>query len=304
MYCLTYLPFSVPNFLFFCMPVNSLHVAVVKQYNKLFFAFFTLFAADSSQEGIGTMEISRKNKRKMEAKFAKLLMNACKKLKEKQIDFEDFQTFLRSFFPPGECIPRSSNMNEIFEAITRHKLWNYWNYHSLKEIVTVFAADDPDILLWIETYRQDLESYMVTTKLIHHIATVGDSPLEEKQLATADQRYYKKLSCKLKMKFTDQSLKYIDDLWKEVANLYGLPPYVALLHHIQKGCISIVWLIPSHLAPKILSVRVAPPSVDFYRKHAITRVILGDECIYHEEEERHKVPDLATVLLFHSVQNS
>ena len=62
---------------------------------------------------------------------------------------------------------------------------------------------------------------------------------------------------------------------------------MALLDCIHKGCVSIVWLIPSHLAPQIRST--TPLSVDFYRKHEITRVELGEEWIYQEEEEHHKV---------------
>ena len=234
----------------------------------------------------------------MEVKFAVLLMKVCQKLKEKPINFEDFQTFLISCFPPGECIPRSSNINEIFEAITRHQLWNYWNYYPLEGIVQEFAPDDPEITSRIETYRQDLESYKVVTKLIHHIPTVSESPLDEEQLeppAKYDKRYYQTLSIKLKTEFTDHSLKYIDELWKKFANLHGLPPRVALFDSIRKGCVSIVWLIPSRLAPQILSAK--PLSADFCRKHEITRVELGEECIYQEEEEHHKVPDLASVIV-------
>ena len=213
----------------------------------------------------------------MEAKFAVLLTNTCRKLKEKRINFEDLQTFLISCFPPGECIPRSSNINEIFEAITCHQLWDYWNYYPLEGIVQEFAPNDPDITSWIETYRQDLESYKVVTKLIHHIES----------LAKYDKRYYQRVSFKLKTEFTDHTLKYIDDLWNKFSNLHDLPSRVALFDSIREGCVSIVWLIPSHLAPQIRST--TPHSADFYRKHEITRVELGEECIYQENEEHQKV---------------
>ena len=105
----------------------------------------------------------------METKFAMLLMNICRTLKEKLIDVEDFQMFLTGYFP-SECIPNSSNIHEIFEAITRQKLWDYLNYRPLEEIVKRFAADDPEVTSWVETYKQDLKSYKVTTKLINHSA--------------------------------------------------------------------------------------------------------------------------------------
>ena len=229
----------------------------------------------------------------MEAKFAMLLMNTCRKLKEKPINVEDFVMFLTSYmYFTMECISKSSSLHEIFETITRHKLCDYWNYCALEEIVKGFAANDPEMTSWIDTYKQDLKSYKVTTKLIDHIAASDDciasvSPSEKEQPARYDQQYYQQLSLKLKMKFTDRTLVYIDDLWSEYAELYGLPPYVALLDCIHRGCVSIVWVIPSHLAPQIRST--TPLSADFYRKHEITRVELGEECIYQEEEEPHKV---------------
>ena len=248
-----------------------------------------IFAAHSIDEDDGTVGIARKNRRRIDAMFASLLTNVCKKLSKKSLDIEDLRTFLTAYFYTSECIPRSSNINEMFEAVTRHKLWDYWNYHPLEEIVQEFAADDQEIKSWIETYKQDLKSYKVTTKLIDHIADSDssyESPSEEKQLeqpAKYDQRYYRTLSFKLKTKVTDHTLKYIDDLWGKISDLYDLPPRVVILDSIHKGCVSIVWLIPSHLAPKILSA--APHSGDFYRRHEITRVEIDGKCLYQEEEE-------------------
>ena len=55
---------------------------------------------------------------------------------------------------------------------------------------------------------------------------------------------------------------------------------MAILDSIHEGCVLIVWRIPSHIALKILE---APLSSDeFYRKHGITRVEYGGECIYQE----------------------
>ena len=245
--------------------------------------FVLIFAAQFIQKDRGTVDIARGNQQKMKAKFALLFMNTCKKLKERPINVDDLQLFLTAH--SLEYIPKASTMHEIFEAITRHKLCDFWDYHLLEEIVQGFAADDPEVTSWIETYKQDLKSYKVTTKLIDHIAATSADYIptsEEEQPARYDQQYYEKLSFKLKVKFTHHTLNYIDDLWKDCAELYGLPPYVSLLDCIREGCVEIVWLIPFHLAPQIRST--TPLSGSFYHKHEITRVKLGEECIYQEEE--------------------
>ena len=240
------------------------------------------------------VEITRRSRQVIEAKFALLLMRTCRKLRKKPIDFVDLRTFLKKFLPQvRDIIKSSSDINEIFDAIGDHELWDYWNYYPLEKIVeAVDAADDPDISSLIETYKRDLEAYKVTTKLIDLIAAADSESIldtsssEGEQLeqpARDDEHYYQSLSKKLKTKFTHHTLKYIDNLWNECANLYNLPPRVALLDHIRKGCVSIVWLIPSHLVPKIDSA--ASHSSDFYHKHEITRVELGGKCIYQEEEK-------------------
>ena len=240
------------------------------------------------------MEITRRNRQVIEAKFALLLMRTCRKLRKGSINFVDLRTFLKQFLPQlKDIIKSSSDINEIFDAISDHALWNYWNCYPLEKIVeAVDAADDPDISSLIKTYKRDLESYKATTKLIDLItdsdsdSILDTSSSEREQLEQPprdDEHYYQSLSKKLKTKFTHHTLKYIDELWNECADLYNLPPHVALLDRIRKGCVSIVWLIPSHLAPKILSA--APHSGDFYHKHEITRVELGGKCIYQEEEK-------------------
>ena len=249
-----------------------------------------MLTGPSIQENGGTVGIRKINKRKIEVKFASLLTNVRKKLREKQINSEDLGFLAYSIFL-REYISKSSSVNEIFEAMNHHRLWDYWNYYLLEEFILHFATDDPEAKVMMETYRQDLDSYKVTEKIIDHIDSFNETPDEEgqpKQLARYDQQCYQKLSLKIKMNFTDHSLKYIDDLWNRFANLYSLPPRAALLDRIQKGCISIVWLIPPHLVSQIFYT--APPlRGDFYHEHEITRVELNGKCIYDEEEDCHEV---------------
>ena len=214
-----------------------------------------------------------------------LLINVRKKLSEKQINVEDLKFLANGIFQ-GEYISKSSNVNEIFEAMSYHRLWDYWNYYPLEELVQAFAADDSNITSMMEAYRQDLESFKVTNKLIDYIDAMRLTPFERP--ARYDQRYYQALSIKLKTKVTEHTLVYIDNIWNKISDLYDLPPSAALLEHIYEGCVLIVWLIPSHLAPQIRSA-AAPIGAEFYFKHDITKVELDGKCIYETEKERDDV---------------
>jgi len=73
----------------------------------------------------GAIAIARESRRNIKSKFGHLLVLSCRKLREKQINMKDFCLFLEGLFPPGDCIPESSSVDEIFEVISHNKLWDY-----------------------------------------------------------------------------------------------------------------------------------------------------------------------------------
>jgi len=58
-------------------------------------------------------------------------------------------------------------------------------------------------------------------------------------------------------------------------------PPTALLDRISKGCVSIKWLFPSDLIPQLK--KIVEVDTDFFRKHHILKVTVGDQCVYEEE---------------------
>ena len=187
------------------------------------------------------------------------------------------QLYLRASHPE-EDIP---NFSDIYEMFGCKKLWNSWDYLLLQKFVEKFAADDAEIASLFEAYKQDLKTYKVTTKLIDYISVAeSDCKPKERQHKKSGREYYQEFSVKLGETVADRSLEYIDDLWDALVTVYDLPPHVAILDSIRKGCVSVVWRIPSHIAPKIFEA--PPPSEEFYRKHGITRVEYSGESIYQE----------------------
>lgn len=220
-------------------------------------------------------------------------MKSCKKFREKQINIKDFYWFLKNLFPPGDFIHKSSSIDDIFSVMSQNKLWDYWNYSLLQDIVQQFVGDDQEVMSWIETYKTDLLHYKATTKLVDYIdsdpsgddlsSEEGRTEEPEQQPLKYDRRHFHVLSFKREAKFTTHTLQYLDDLWKEFAELYNLSPLVTLLEHVHTG--SIVWLIKPHLADQILRKAPPPHSVDFYCKHQITRVEFDEVCIYPNAKE-------------------
>ena len=122
------------------------------------------------------MGIARTNK--MKGKFATLLKNICKKLKKKRINSVEVNTFLISYFPEAN-IPKSSNMNEIFDTISHQKLWDYENYYPLEQFINGFVANDPHIKQWLKIYKKDLRSCKASAK--QHLYDSSDESTSEEE---------------------------------------------------------------------------------------------------------------------------
>ena len=252
-----------------------------------------MYHTESTQLGSSTQEmeneadnLDRQNYDKIKGKFAGLLTDACERLQKRKINMDGFRLFLVSLFSPGDCIPESSDLPQIFEVITRNGLWDYSHYSPLEQIVEKFAADDEDMKTRIKSYKNDLTGFKASTKILKFIPLVesessfDDSDTEEPKQAKYDRRYYRKLSMKLRERITDHTLVYIESLWESFADCF-LPPLTAMFECVHKGCIVVVWRIPSALVPQIH--QQAPQASDFFKEHQITYVKVGDMIIYEEE---------------------
>ena len=60
-----------------------------------------------------------------------LLTRVCNRLKQKQINVGELCLFTTFYFP-GDWIPHSTDIEDIFKAITRNQFWDYWNYSLLE----------------------------------------------------------------------------------------------------------------------------------------------------------------------------
>ena len=255
----------------------------------LFCALFVLFEGVEQDEAA---EVTDQNKRIIKTKYATLLADVYdrlhNRLQEKRFDIQTFRLFVIAHLPPGDCIPQSENLGEVFEAITRNGLWDFWNYQLLEDIVHRFGGEDKQMEDWIKKYKADLAGFKACKTILKYLSEVesdfdesdSERPAQPKA-AKYDKRYYRKLSLKLKVKVTDASLSYIDDIWKSVSEYLLLPPLSALLDHICMGSITVVWLIPTGLVPRILK-RIHQTG-HFFHHHSITSLVLDGQCIYDEK---------------------
>ena len=212
-------------------------------------------------------------------------MNVCDKLFRIRVDIRQFRLFVIGQFPPGDCIPPlPTSLTEIFEAITRHGLWDYFHYSPLVRIAEKFGGSDSEIKGWVQTYKKDLKAYRLVTTVEEYIEAdleIADPPAKR---AKYDPRYYRPVEWKTE--FIDHTLQYLAEVWELFSARYLVPdsPPTALLDRIRRGCFSVTWLISSGLIPTLIKrVKI---DTGFFKQRRILRLTVGDKCVYEEVTEK------------------
>ena len=223
--------------------------------------------------------------------FANLVRKASSRL-QSIVNIDEFKLFVISLFQPGDCIPDSVKVCEIFCAITKNGLWDFINYYPLKQIIKEFASKDTQMSEWIKQYEEDISGYMLCTKIVDHIGVVTASgfsdidsaeQLEEKP-AKYDKRYYHKLSVKVRAKVTEKSMQYVYELWESLVSNLLLPSLTTILDSVLNDCILVTWLIPTKHIPELVKKAHANP--DFFQEHNVLwATVDDDEYLYNYEEE-------------------
>ena len=218
----------------------------------------------------------------------KLQQNACKvlqeKLSKKEIK-EKLHLFLTTIIPreSSQCLPKSSDLKKIFEAMTRNDLWNYSNYFPLETLIEEFGGDT-DLITQVEQFKMDRSSFQIATKIKDYIPAAksllaeSDEPVESAP-TKRDRKYLWKLGVELDERVTDESLEYLDELWRLLAKTLRLPPVSLVLRAIVEKT--------AELGPK--AIEIARQSAEFFRSYPILNVTIGDECVYENELKGERV---------------
>ena len=193
------------------------------------------------------------------------------------VDVEDFRFFAITSFPPGDVIPLPpTSLAEIFTAITDHHLWDYFHYSPLECIVNKFGAGDPEMVRWVQSYKDDFSSYISTIQIQDYI--------DPNPTTSCSLRYC--CPVQWKITFANNTLQHLYEVWKLFSAQYldPDPPPTSLLERVHEveSSISVTWLVPSYLIPQI--IKKVKANAKFLQRHGIWNVTVADQCIYDEQE--------------------
>ena len=238
----------------------------------------------------------------IKGKFSKLVTRSRKKLQDKKIDVDDIQMFLITLYSSPDSkdgsdtvttvVESARSLDEIFRALSKHRLWDYINYHLLQSIIEEFASDDDELKQMMEQYQKDLTGHILTLQIQTYLdathfeypIAVSDSEISADEESLPPQQkheLFKKLTAKYKVNVTDHTLGYVIDLWRSLANQFALPRPAMILHDIAEGSIGITWLIPANLVKYV--TRMAQETANMFAEENVLRVTLEERSIYPME---------------------
>lgn len=171
-------------------------------------------------------------------------------------------------------------------------MWKYSNYGPLENIAEEFVKTQTQQI--IANYKKQLYWFYATTKLLDFLEFCKDDdddddpemPLETKQF---DKAYYRKLSMKLERRITGETLVYIDEIWRELAQEFFLPSLTAVLDQVVPGSLIITWWISDSVAEKIRVNSAGAKAKQMYKLHRIVDVKIDDECLFRADENDREV---------------
>ncbi len=187
-------------------------------------------------------------------KYFKLKMKINKAL-EKKVEKEDaIKAEIKEYIGIQFCdkddiseILQEDNITAVFKKLNEFKMWDYSTTDKLFTVAEVFLDDDEDIMADIEDYRRSFlghEKCTLIKKMLSENPSVDISLLDP----TSYMRSIRK-KCTWKIIENEEthnySLKYLKDIWPKIKNFEVLS---LVLDRIHRGCMEVVWYIPSATA--------------------------------------------------------
>ncbi len=208
------------------------------------------------------------------------------------IDIETVKNEIMYFYPDNADIANADlvDMAAIISKLIKSREWNYLNCDHLCEIVKDYG--NRKMKKAEEKYRQQYDHFLCTTKLEDYLAlnttdvftdSKNRSLLKGKRRSSSE--YRNRLSFKLKVDVSKETLMYIEELWKR-ARHHGLPKVGVVLDNIYNGCVEVCWIIlHPNIALEFKKKAVLPEAVEFYKENKIIRVLLNEDCLYSTTED-------------------
>ena len=227
-------------------------------------------------------------------RFAKLKNMVSTRIQQRidsnEVHLEEVLIYAMEFFPEIHCVSRTSRVGDLFVFITHKGLWSYMDPEPLNHIANAYGGTDPELKIEVQRYTQDLTGFKAATKLVDYLSDLSPSSSESEDEESpvspstkGDVHFRRKLTVKLNIPISEQTLLYIDELWSSLAELFVIPPLSAILDKIVYGSLYITWLVPNFLVPQLMEKANQSEATILFQEKKVEMIYLDGNCIFKEE---------------------
>ena len=213
--------------------------------------------------------------------FKNLLMKVRSALEGHQVKVDAIQKFLSDLFQGDYELPENLDLGELFDCVTKAKLWSFDHYSALQELCKSLLPEDDLARKSVGEYICRLSAFQATTEVID-CSELFQVKKGEILSPKKYNRQYQNLNVKLKPQRDIYllTLDYVDKLWKALRDEFHLPSLTAVLDQLAEfnGTLSITWLVLPHVARKIETTCFK--SLKFFECHSIVEILV-DNCLYY-----------------------
>lgn len=188
-----------------------------------------------------SVEVNKLNLERIKGCFASLISRVSTRLTKMDIDMTEFRVYISTRFPPGDFVLSATTVSDIFTALNKNLLWDFFHFTPIEDVCRTFGRGDKELSELISDYKSELAGYKATTKISGFITECDDSDDDIAEsthflnIARYDRKYCRRLTVKLKDRVTQKSLDYIDKFWRSIADFFVLPSLPVLLGTIHEG---------------------------------------------------------------------
>ena len=234
----------------------------------------------------------------MIAKFNGLVVRISTILSDKmsmEIDKQTGETTFQNFrqYVAGVCTSRmirlKDSVREIINEISDTRCFDIYGDPYDLLLIVVKGVGNPKLIAELTTIIREYQAqhysqYLVAITVVDHIATLQTRKLPDRMDYEPN---FDKLSIKLDDVIVNEcSVQYLIDLWKAVKSCVRLPNLFSVLEHIEKGCLSVTWLVPSYAVSSLMDLPQSSPKL--FRKFSILRMSIN-EIIFYEVNSKLKL---------------
>lgn len=230
----------------------------------------------------------------LQKRFAEAAYHCCQKLEKSGVSFEEVRKVVTDTLYPRDICEEAEHMNELFatdhdiddmfETLTKHGLWDCQNYLLLKSIITKLANENEHLHGVLRKYEVDLTCYQKSATTFDACDILGKHD--------SVNHSFRELTMELGS--PANNLHYVTDLTNSLVDQFCLVPELVLLRKVTKNPFTITWFVPALLSKKV-TVKI-PSNQMWLEEKSVVCMKIGEKVLYKRDNSDQTEGKFCTVI--------